>query len=139
MPAAEPARTGHDSDVAAGAPGGALIIPLAPRTTHGRNGAAAAQRSSGGPAMTQPAPPPGDDSDEAILRPLAEMIERSMVERHLTLADPRTADAVDAALGVAVTVMGGAHAQGMLDDAQREQLAGLLEGARRAARLASGE
>jgi len=89
--------------------------------------------------MTQPAPPPAPDGggEEAILRPLADMLEQAMVERHATLADPVVRAAFDVAMDTAVKTMGGAAAKGIVDDAQRAQLVALLEGARRAARIAA--
>lgn len=137
MPAAEPAPTGDDVSGPPGA-GDARIIHLAPHRTHGRNGAAAAHRHRGGAAdMPQPAPAPTpDDGEEAILRPLAEDLEKSFEERHMTLADPRVKAVFDLTLDIATHLIRGAAVQGILDEEQRIELARLFEGARRAAALA---
>ncbi|MFM9373318.1 hypothetical protein [Streptomyces sp. Da 82-17] len=82
-----------------------------------------------------PTPPPGA-GDEQALHDLAEQLELAYAAEHLTLADPRTATAHTVAMHIAMTVMDGAHAQGLIDAAQRLQLTGLLEGARRAGELA---
>jgi hypothetical protein len=96
--------------------------------------------------MTSPAQPHHPDSgpdpgrgDEAILRPLAEMIELTYNAEHMSLTDPRTRAAFDVAMGIAAKVTAGAGAQGIVDEAQQTQLAGLLEGARRAAGLVTDQ
>ncbi len=86
-----------------------------------------------------PAPDNQDGrSEETLLRRLAEMIETAYTAQHLTLTDPKTLTAFEIAMDVAKTITAGARAQGIVDDAQQAQLAGLLEGAVRAARLGDG-
>lgn len=135
MPAAEPAPTGDDVSGPPGA-GDARIIHLAPHRTSGRNGAAAAHRHRGGPAdMTQPAPTPSE-GDDAILRPHVEFLQLCYMDRGMTLTDPATLEAFLAAMDAAAVVNSGAVAQGILSEKQRDDLNGMLDGMKRAARMA---
>ncbi len=142
MPSAEPAPTPEPaggSRASAGPDAGARIIPLTPRI-------ARAAEHGGGADMTDPpqdshtgSGTTGGGGEETILRPIAETLELRLQARHLTLADPRALDAVQAALEVAQAVMDGAHAQGVVDAEQSAALASMLDGVRRAADLGHRE
>ncbi|MFE1949963.1 hypothetical protein ACFW9D_05775 [Streptomyces sp. NPDC059524] len=127
MPSAEPIPGGPTE-----APGveDARIIPLAPRT--GRR----ATHRSGGAGMIPDPEPEGDAA--AVLAPLTEYLELAYLREHLSLTDPRVLAAFNVAIDAAVTITAGAQAQGIVDAEQQQKLAGLLEGAKQAARVAHG-
>lgn len=88
------------------------------------------------------APTPHHDSGGAdetgSARALAEHFEVTFNSRHLTLSDRRTAEAYTLTLGIVETMLDGAHAQGIVDAGQRDELHQMIEGMKAAPGLITG-
>jgi hypothetical protein len=72
-------------------------------------------------------PHPGDRSSEHLL---AEHLEKTFNEQHLTLADDDIAAAFRTTLTVVSGLLDGAHAQGIVDESQHHRLNEIIDGLR---------
>jgi hypothetical protein len=80
-----------------------------------------------------------DPNDGASLdRLVAERIEITFNEHHLTLADDSTKMAYEVTLRIVQDMLTGAHARGITDDTQHHQLVELIESLTQVPRLAHG-
>lgn len=130
---AEPARTQPPYVLNKGEP--APVIDLnrrRPGAPQGR-GRWAAMTTPGG----TPDQPDNDGGGEArrALEAWADSIETSYLEICQTLTDPQTAATFLRALDVFERTLQGAHAGGVIDDKQLEELTGLIAGLREVPRL----
>jgi hypothetical protein len=88
--------------------------------------------------MTNPAPdtgPGGPDPSGDPLTDLAEHVETTFNEHGQSLTDQMTAAAYTLTLQIAIGVLEGAQAQGIVDQAQHDELAAMYEGMKSAPHL----
>lgn len=127
MSAADPARTYMDD------PDDAAVIHLQPR----RNGRGTPPKPKGA-ATPAPAPvsdSPPDDGREAVLRLIAEDVEKVFTRAGRTLTDDETAHVYVTTLCLVERALQGATVNGIISEEQRQELAILIGGMSEAPRL----
>jgi len=121
MSAAEPAD--HTPPALTGA-GDAAVIDISTRVS--------TQAAQGRwTAVSSPRPDDGSDSRQK----LAEHLEMTFNEHRMTLSDDDTATAYTITLDIVRGMLKGAHAKGIVDETQLEQLDALMEGMMSSPRL----
>lgn len=125
MSAAEPAETPTPPVV--NATGGAAVIHINKKRAKKRPTSVGRWKRMGDtePSMSgQQIPRRLDDP----VRQLADSFEKSFNARGLTLTDDNTANAYTVTLDLVAKALEGAEVQGIVDPAQREELAALIDG-----------
>ena len=112
MSAADPA--GPIPPVVNGA-GEAAVIDISTRSTQAQG-------------RWKPMSSPRPDDGPTTRQQLAENLEMTFNEQRMTLSDDDTAVAYTTTLGIVRGMLKGAHAKGIVDEAQLEQLDAIMEG-----------
>jgi hypothetical protein len=128
MSAADPAPTHPDVNTT----GRAAVIDITKRVGKQRAGEGRWKQ------MTSPAPSTGPGGPDPAADPrqdLAEHFETTFNEHGQTLTDQMTAASYTLTLQIVIGVLESAHAQGIIDRDQHDELAALYEGMKAAPRL----